>query len=122
MLVRFAVENYLSFKDKTEFNMLTGNPRRLMHHVYKQNDVELLKMAAIYGANGSGKSNFISSLMDLRSLVYIGTLPFFSDSKKFRLNIKNETLPIIFEVEFIEKGIMFLYSMSMQRYVRESSG
>ncbi len=117
MLVRFAVENYLSFKDKTEFNMLTGNPRRLMHHVYKQNDVELLKMAAIYGANGSGKSNFISSLMDLRSLVYIGTLPFFSDSKKFRLNIKNETLPIIFEVEFIEKGIMFLYSIEISNFI-----
>jgi uncharacterized protein len=66
MLVRFSVENYLSFKDKTEFNMLTGSPRRLPHHVYHHGDLELLKMAAIYGANGAGKSNFVQAIIELK--------------------------------------------------------
>lgn len=116
MLVRFAVENYLSFKDKTEFNMLTGNPRRLMHHVYKQNDVELLKMAAIYGANGSGKSNFVEAIVGLRNLIAFGVMFQFSN-KKFKLNAKNEQLPISFEIEFIEKGVMFLYSIDIDNFI-----
>ncbi len=118
MLVRFAVENYLSFKDKTEFNMLTGNPRRLMHHVYKQNDVELLKMAAIYGANGSGKSNFVEAIVVLRNLISLGSsISFFDNNKKFKLNKINQKLPISFEIEFIEKGVMFLYSIDIDNLI-----
>jgi uncharacterized protein len=117
MLVRFSVENFLSFKDKTEFNMLTGNPRRLMHHVYKQNDVELLKMAAIYGANGSGKSNFVEAIVVLRNLISFGLTPRISDDKKFKLNAENEKLPISFEIEFIEQGIMFIYFIEIDDFI-----
>ncbi len=117
MLVRFAVENYLSFKDKTEFNMLTGTPRRMMHHVYKHNDVELLKMAAIYGANGSGKSNFVIAIAELRDVITKGTLPFMNDNRKFKLDAQNKQLPIVFDVEFIENGVMFLYSLSIDNLI-----
>lgn len=117
MLVRFTVENYLSFKDKTEFNMLTDNPRRLVHHVYKQNDVELLKMAAIYGANGSGKSNFVSAIVDLRNLITFGAMPFLNNGRKFKLSAQNQTLPISFEIEFIEEGEMFLYVIEIDNSI-----
>lgn len=42
---------------------------RLAHHKYSINkDFSLLKMAAIYGANGSGKSNFVKGLSFLKQL------------------------------------------------------
>jgi len=62
MLIRFVVSNYLSFRKETEFNMLTGNFRIHKKHVYKREEIDLLKSAAIYGANGAGKSNFVKSI------------------------------------------------------------
>ena len=117
MLVRFSVENYLSFKDKTEFNMLTGNPRRLPHHVYKHGDLDLLKMAAIYGANGAGKSNLVNAFIDFRNLVCAGPLFIVENGKKFRLNTSNSTLPIGFEVEFIIENTLYFYSISIDNFI-----
>ena len=116
MLVRFSVENYLSFKDKTEFNMLTGNPRRLPHHVYKHGDLELLKMAAIYGANGAGKSNLIEALLDFGSSVYLGATNRITNLKKYRLHSENDTLPICFEVEFIVGETLYFYSIAIDNF------
>ena len=69
MLVRFAVKNFLSFRDKTEFNMLTGEVRRHKNHVKKVGDVEILRAAAIYGANASGKSNLFNVMLHLTQIV-----------------------------------------------------
>lgn len=64
MLVRFTVENFMSFKERTEFNMLSGDYRRHKHHITNAGGVPLVRAAAIYGANGSGKSNLVKA-MDL---------------------------------------------------------
>ncbi len=75
MLIRFRVANFLSFRDSTEFNLLTGSPRRLEHHVYEPvKGVQLVKMAAVYGANGAGKSNLVKAMLFLRDLVAKGWL------------------------------------------------
>jgi uncharacterized protein len=117
MLVRFAVQNYLSFNERTEFNMLTGSPRRLPHHVYHRNDLELLKMAAVYGANGAGKSNFVEALTTFRNIVAANSefyLLMITSKKKFKLNKANSHLPIIFECEFVNEGSMFLYTVEIE--------
>ncbi len=117
MLIRFIVENYLSFKDETEFNMLTGAPRRLKHHVHEENDLELLKMAAIYGANGSGKSNLVASLTALRNLVTSKNLFLVQEhARKFRLNKDFAQKPTYFEVEFIHNHKTFLYAIKIHQY------
>ena len=118
MLVRFAVQNYLSFNERTEFNMLTGSPRRLPHHVYHHGDLELLKMAAIYGANGAGKSNFIHALVDLKHLAQKGIMVL--NSRKFKLNAISTELPISFEIEFIVEEKMFLYILIVNNSIIES--
>lgn len=115
MLVRFVVQNYLSFNERTEFNMLTGTPRRLPHHVYHHGDLELLKMAAVYGANGAGKSNFVKAIFDLKDLILKGTMSL--KPNKFKLNSSNNTQPICFEIEFITHGTMFHYSISCDNHI-----
>lgn len=59
MLVQFTLKNVLSFKDETVLDMAAIN-------AYKEHPMNLidcgdkekfLKVAAIYGANASGKSN-----------------------------------------------------------------
>lgn len=65
MLIEFSVENYLSFKEKKTISMEAANIRQLKNtnvFIDKDNDYKLLKTAAIYGANASGKSNLFKAM------------------------------------------------------------
>ena len=70
MLLRIKIRNFLSFFDETVFDMFP-NPKRISfpNHIYGDMTVPLLKQAAIYGANGSGKSNFIKAIGFIKSFV-----------------------------------------------------
>lgn len=61
MLIEFSVKNFLSFKDKVTLSMEKGSGDELLENVFNNNGVDLLKIAAIYGANASGKSNLLSA-------------------------------------------------------------
>ncbi len=69
MLLRLKVKNYLSFYEENVFDMFP-NPRRttFQNHIYKDRKIPLLKQAAIYGANGSGKSNLLYTMRFLKNL------------------------------------------------------
>ena len=76
MLIRFSVENFLSFREETEFSMIPGRARKHPNHLIKDeawNGINLLKGAVIYGANASGKSNFVKALEFCRELIVEGT-------------------------------------------------
>lgn len=67
MLIEFSVENFLSFREKQTFSMVAAPKLQKKENVFTP-DVQgeklpkLLKVAAIYGANASGKSNLIKAL------------------------------------------------------------
>ena len=67
MLIEFSVSNFLSFREKQTFSMVATPRLRKRENVFKP-DVkgeklpDLLKAAAIYGPNASGKSNLIKAL------------------------------------------------------------
>ena len=83
MLIRFIVKNFLSFKEETEFNLLPGRGTRFNHHKYDVGGIPILKLSAIYGANGSGKSNLIKAISTLRSIVILGEIPSLLLNQKF---------------------------------------
>ncbi|EYA70550.1 AAA domain protein, partial [Bacteroides fragilis str. S24L15] len=60
MLYRYSVENYRSFKEHTEISFIPSEEGD--RHIIKDDDIQILKTAVIYGANASGKSNFIKSI------------------------------------------------------------
>ncbi|HCD7646599.1 TPA: AAA family ATPase, partial [Escherichia coli] len=75
MFVQFSFKNYLSFKDESTLSMLAakikskdkGLDKRAVFNAFP--DVDLLKAAVIYGANGSGKSNIFSALSFMKRMV-----------------------------------------------------
>jgi uncharacterized protein len=73
MLVRFSVENFLSFRDRTELSMVaSGKVRRHPEHVIKPSTatgIPLLKLALIYGANASGKSNLVKAMATAKQII-----------------------------------------------------
>lgn len=70
MIIRFIVENLASFKDAVEFNTFPSSKSH-SHENHKMTCgyVTALRMSAIYGANGAGKSNLLSALGLLGTMV-----------------------------------------------------
>lgn len=68
MLINFKFSNYKSFKDKAEFSMepLTnnGSVNNAIETGYKKAPC-VYRTSAIFGANASGKSNFIEAMLFL---------------------------------------------------------
>ena len=70
MLLRFAAENIMSFKDAVEFNTFPSSKTHSHEwHKVACGHATALRMSAIYGANGAGKSNLLKCMSLLRSLV-----------------------------------------------------
>lgn len=110
MLVQFAVENFMSFRDKAVFSLraLEGAPAS---QAYVDNQgLRLLRCAAIYGANASGKSNLVRALSFCQQLFLSGTksnqrIPV----KPFRLDPERNRGPSQFEFELLLSGTMYSY-------------
>jgi AAA15 family ATPase/GTPase len=113
MLLRFSVKNLFSFKDETEFNLLPGRITRLSHHKYSNLGIEVLKLSALYGANGAGKSNLIKAISLLRKLVMTGVIPNELNSQKFKLSPKSKKDYTYLGIEFIKNETAFHYSVKV---------
>ncbi len=63
MLVQFSFKNFGAFREKTTFDMRAIKTyKEHPYNLEKINDKNsLIKVAAVYGANASGKSNFINA-------------------------------------------------------------
>lgn len=64
MLIRFTVENFLSFHERIDFNMLASPEAAHPHHVLTNGEdgLGILRTSLMYGANASGKSNLIRAM------------------------------------------------------------
>ena len=60
MLVEFTVDNFKSIKDAVKFSMITSSKDE--GNCFKNRNYNLLRSAIIYGANASGKSNFLRAM------------------------------------------------------------
>lgn len=117
MLIRFVVSNFLSFDEEREFNMLAGTFKTHKHHVYSAGKLDLLKSAAIYGANGAGKSNLIKAIEFLQDIVVEGGIKKSVNEKKFKLNKTNAEKPISFEIEFSFDKKIYSYGVNLNHSV-----
>lgn len=116
MLITFKINNFLSFDAPIEFMMQAGTVRgsELNNHVIRGNGrhgVDILKSAIIYGANASGKSNFIKAIEFAKNVVLKGLTEVATENKHFRLDAKNIEQPTQFEFEFKQDGKMYAYGV-----------
>ncbi len=112
MLIRFTVENFLNFRDETEFIMFPGKGQQPERHVIKvenKDDIAVLKTAVIFGANASGKSNLIKAMVTARQMVL--HLPMRDDTfedQRFKFDKVYLNKPTTFEFEV--KGDTYNYA------------
>lgn len=125
MLIEFKFRNFLSYKDETKFLM---TPVKSFKELFDSNittkrGIEILKTSAIYGSNGGGKSNFISAMGFMETIVHDS----FSESLKkvedrgrkdyfFKLSEETIKMPSLFEISFIQDEVIYRYGFEIKGF------
>ncbi|MEX2381591.1 MAG: ATP-binding protein [Opitutales bacterium] len=125
MLIDFQVENFLSFRDVCEFSALATPERqhgdRLSAGPLPR--MRILPTTAVFGGNGSGKSNLVKALQVCRDMVLRGAGP---DDRvlvtPFRLDAKYLERPSRFTLRFLagEKIFRYAFAATAKEVVEES--
>ncbi len=123
MLIGFSVGNYKSFKETVTLSMvassITEEDKELdENNVFPINDkLSLLKSAAIYGANASGKSNLVAAINFMKWFVLNSSketqVSEAIDIEAFRLSTETEKEPSFFEIVFLIKSTTFRYGFEV---------
>lgn len=120
MLLEASVANHLSFANKQVFSLMAnvGKEHEALNvaAVQAKRSYRVLKSALIYGANSSGKSNFLLSLATMRRLVLTSATIQRGDILRvntFRLDASLRESPAEFEVQFIADGVRYQYGFSV---------
>ena len=124
MIIRFSVENWMSFRDRTTFSMVASRERQHGERVPKlgKYQTRVLPIAAIYGGNASGKTNFFKALSFAKTLVVEGTRP---DSlipiETFRLDDRWKSQPSRFAFELLidETIYEFRFAVTQKEVLEE---
>jgi len=113
MLIRFNVENFLSFNEKVEFSLIANKERRLSSHYCNSESLNILKSGVIYGANASGKSNFVKAIDFSKRVIVNGIDKLNTVDCHFRLNEDNLKLPSIFNYELKSGNKYYSYGFAI---------
>lgn len=113
MLVKYHVSNFLSFFEQQELKMTTGKVRSHEEHVYKSDNISLVKGSLIYGANAAGKSNLIKSIAFARNCIVRGVKNINTLSKHYKLNPDSLKNPTEFEFEILIEDKVYAYGFNL---------
>lgn len=112
MILNVEFQNYRTFKEKVDFSLIAEPTKskddNLFNLVIGKNDsIRLLKTAAIFGANASGKSTLFRGLYEVLKLIVknnnkVGDNIHAYDP--FLFNDESPENPTVFAIDFIGKG------------------
>lgn len=128
MLLDFKVSNFKSFVEQADFSMTAAPKQKGLDYSlteFKQGrrKVKAVCSSIIYGPNAAGKSNIISAMDVMRSIVLRGNVhnPDEQNTPDHAVTslelIPNNTLkraePVTFDIDFYTQGIRFTYAISI---------
>lgn len=115
-LLRFTIENYRSIAERKSMLFTpTSIKDEPLSNIIRTGNISYLRTTAIYGANSSGKSNFIQGIAVMSQLVLTSVK--MNDNEElfhepFLLSKAYVDKPSMFEVEFISENICYRYGFS----------
>jgi AAA15 family ATPase/GTPase len=121
MILKLTLKNYRSYKEKVTFSMEPNSSDAKSNNIAKifndaEQEYKILKIAMIYGANASGKTNIIRALYEILYLILnkptVGQSLRINDS--FKLDDEATDSPSEFEITFLgPENIKYSYSFSV---------
>lgn len=119
MIISFALQNYRSFKERQVLNLHMEQGDELPQNIAtpdKEKRVSVVKTAAIYGANASGKSNLLRGMLAAVNLIVTShkfdrnsVVPWY---EPFQLDDRTSNAPVEFEIDFVVDGLHFRYAFA----------
>lgn len=118
MIINFSIENFGSIKDKQTLSFEADKSNHLEdYYIIPINDLRLLKLGLIYGANASGKTTILNALEFLRDIVLepeskkneqFAFNPFLFDNVSRRQNS-------VLSIEFIQNNKKYYYEVEFNQ-------
>lgn len=112
MLISFKVKNFLSFDSEADFSLVAGKGRSFNERVYKNGNSKILKFSALFGANGSGKSNFVKAILFSKNYIVRGNDR--ATIRKYnKINPADKETNSIFEYKFSIGSQKYIYGFEI---------
>ena len=119
MIFELKIKNFLSFQDEVTFSFEATRDKSFEDYqvVEVAPNTRILRLAIVYGANASGKSNLLNVFDFLRNFWFdipedkaepTGAIPFLLDKE-------TPHEPSVFSLTFYTKGIKYLYLLVLDR-------
>lgn len=118
MIISFTLENWMSFRHPVTFSMVASQERQHGERVPKLVNFQtrVLPVAALYGGNASGKTNFFKALDFARRLIVKGISPDSSiPVEAFRLDVNGPELPSRFSFQLLIDETLYEFSFALTR-------
>jgi hypothetical protein len=114
MLLRFAAANHRSIREPVELSMIALDADRPSVKRFDSLHEGVLSIAGVYGANASGKSNVLDSLLWLASAVNdsLRLWDQFIPRDPFRFT-DDPSAPSTYEIEMIVNGVRYRYTVEL---------
>lgn len=119
MLIRFRARNFRSLKEEQELSLVAGSLKDSLEAVTRIEGLGLglVRAAAIYGANASGKSNVIKALAYMSNAVQNSQRQWAPEGpiprEPFLLDPQSKLDPSSFEVDLLLDGVRFHYGFAL---------
>ena len=121
MLLRFRVSNYASIRDEAELSLVAATRHEdIAVRPADGPGLEVLPVAAIYGANASGKSNVVEALFFMREAILESHQSWRPGSpikrRAFKLDSSSRHDRTMFGIDFVVEGVRYEYGFSLSDY------
>jgi len=117
MLLEFSVSNFRSFKDEQTISLLAGLDKKHPGNYVRIGSHKILKCAALYGANASGKSNLVRAFEVMSGFVELSATKMNVGDEipgivPFRLSPISGPQPSHFAIKLLIEGTVYHYSFA----------
>jgi len=116
MIIEFTIGNFLSFKERMTLSL---EPTAITEHqssVFEIGHQKLLKSVVLYGANSSGKSNYLKAMSVMKRIIMTSmekSSVSKNNIKPFLLNSETRNLPSFFEIVFLIDKVRYRYGFEI---------
>ena len=132
MFVSFSVGNTGPFKEVTGITTVCESLKKefLGKNTFEVGGHNYNKISYIYGANGSGKTNFLSALTKMQKMIIMSTVLGANNNKllevpaikkelaspieTFKFDVDCKSRETFFEIQVLLEGILYSYSFAVQ--------
>lgn len=119
MLLRFAIQNFRSIRDRQEISLVASSLKDVEQPkiAIESLGLDVLRVMAIYGANASGKTSVLRALAYMANAVLqsqrswppSGPIP----TEPFQLDAESNARPSTFEIDIVIDGTRYNYGFEL---------